>query len=119
MRQKAKGFKHFKEAFFYSLNGVKACFKNEAGFRHECGACLLLVPLSFFVGENGAEIAILLFSVFFVLIIEILNSAVEAAIDRISLEHHKLSGLAKDLGSAAVFMAMLLCLLTWIVVFLF
>jgi diacylglycerol kinase (ATP) len=97
----------------YSLKGLRACFVHEEAFRVEVALALVLIPLALLWGENGVEKALLVGSVLVVLIVEILNSAVEAAIDRISLEEAELSGRAKDLGSAAVFLAMMLVVIVW------
>jgi diacylglycerol kinase (ATP) len=97
----------------YSLAGLRAAFVNEAAFRQELTLCLVLAPASFWVGETGLERAMLIGSLFLVLIVELLNSAVEAAIDRFGGEQHELSGRAKDIGSAAVFVALLNVLIIW------
>jgi diacylglycerol kinase (ATP) len=97
----------------YSLAGLRAAFVNEAAFRQELTLCLVLAPASFWVGETGLERAMLIGSLFLVLIVELLNSAVEAAIDRFGGEQHELSGRAKDIGSAAVFVALFNVLIIW------
>lgn len=101
------------DAFLYSLRGLKACYRYEEAFRVEVALGLVLIPLGLWLGENSAEKAILAASVLLVMIVELLNSAVEAAIDRISLEHAELSGRAKDLGSAAVLLSMAVVVLVW------
>ena len=103
-------------AFGYSLKGFRACYRHEAAFRQEVWAALVLVPLGFWLGESGIEKALLVGSWLLVMIVELLNSAVEAAIDRFGPEHHKLSGRAKDIGSAAVFMSITLAGLIWLMI---
>ncbi len=117
--QKTKGLTHLINATIYSLQGLKAAYKYEAGFRHEVGAAILLIPLAFFLGKTNIEIALLVASVLMVFVIELLNSGLEAIVDRVGTEYHELSGRAKDLGSAAVFMAMVICGLVWLIILLF
>lgn len=118
LKYKTKGVTHFINAWNWSLQGLVAAFKYEAGFRHQLGISLILVPLAFWFDVSAAERAILLASLVFVYVTELLNSAVEATVDRISTEHHELSGRAKDLGSAAVFVAMVQVPLLWAVILL-
>lgn len=98
----------------YSLAGLKATYQNEAAFRLETGLFVLLAPLGLWLGDSALERSLLLGSLFLVLIVEIINSSIEAAIDRIGTEHHTLSGRAKDMGSAAVFLALINALLIWV-----
>lgn len=100
-------------ALRFSLQGLAACFRHEEAFRMELALALVLVPLGFWLGDSGVEVALLVGVLLLVLIVELLNSAVEAAIDRISHEHSELAGRAKDLGSAAVLMSMALVVLVW------
>ncbi len=100
----------------YSVAGLRAAIRKEAAFRQELLLCLLLVPLGLWLGRTGIERALLLGSLLVVLIVELLNSGIEAAVDRIGKEQHKLSGRAKDLGSAAVTLALLLAIVTWTLV---
>ncbi|MFA5631161.1 MAG: diacylglycerol kinase [Porticoccaceae bacterium] len=100
-------------ALGYSLRGLRACYRYEEAFRVEVALAVVLVPLGLWLGDGAVEKALLVGSVMMVMIVELLNSAVEAAIDRIGLEHAELSGRAKDLGSAAVFMSMWLVALVW------
>jgi len=106
-------------ATYNSLRGLRDCWKNEAAFRQEVMLCVVLVPLGLYLGEGGVEKAILVSVCFLLLIVEILNSGIEAAIDRIGHEHHELSGLAKDLGSAAVFISLALVGITWALILFF
>lgn len=93
----------------YSLDGLKSAYVGESAFRQEVWLAIVLLPLSFWVARTWIEQALLVGSLLILLIVELLNSGIEAAIDRISLEHHDLSKRAKDLASAAVFLALLLC----------
>jgi diacylglycerol kinase (ATP) len=97
----------------YSIAGLKAAYHNEAAFRLEVWLCALLAPLGLWLGDNALERALLAGSLFLVLIVEVINSSIEAAIDRIGTERHALSGRAKDMGSAAVFLALVNALLIW------
>lgn len=100
-------------ALAYSMKGLKACFIHEEAFRVEVALALVLIPLGMILGDDGVEKALLVGSVVIVLIVELLNSAVEAAIDRIGPERSELSGRAKDQGSAAVLVSMLLVATVW------
>jgi len=104
--QGPKGLERIWRATGYSLAGLKAAFVNEAAFRQELLLVLVLMPLALWLGETGVERALMAGSLILVLIVEILNSAVEAAIDRFGEEKHVLSGRAKDLGSAAVMLSL-------------
>lgn len=101
-------------AFKNSGKGFKFLIKNEAAFQQELALAVLLAPLSFIISQNLTELALLLITLAIVLIVEVLNTAVEAVVDRIGLEHHELSGLAKDLGSAAVLISLLLAAGVWL-----
>jgi diacylglycerol kinase (ATP) len=107
------GIKRIISATGYSLKGFAACWRNEAAFRQELAGGLVLVPLAFYLGDNGIEIALMIFTCMLVLIVELLNSSVEAAIDRIGPEYHALSGQAKDIGSAAVMLSIGTLVVTW------
>jgi diacylglycerol kinase (ATP) len=100
-------------AFGYSLAGLRAAYKKESAFRQELILFLVLAPLGFWLGDNGVERALLVGSLLIVLVVEMLNSAVEATVDRIGSETNKLSGRAKDMGSAAVLLALLGVVLVW------
>lgn len=102
----------------YSLQGLRATFREEEAFRVESFLALLLVPLGLYLGETGVEKVLLAGSVVLVLIIEVLNSAIETVVDRFGGEQHQLSGRAKDQGSAAVFLSLALVLLVWAVLLL-
>ena len=107
------GLKRIVNATFFSLAGLRAAWHNEAAFRQECVLALLLTPAAFWVGETAVERSLLIGSCWLVLIVELLNSAVEATVDRVGLDHHQLSGRAKDLGSAGVFVSLALTALVW------
>ena len=100
-------------ALGYSLKGLRSCYKHESAFRQEVAVTLVLVPLGLWLGEGGLEKAVLVSSWMLVLVVELLNSAVEAAVDRFGPERHKLSGRAKDIASAAVLMAITTSCLVW------
>ena len=112
------GIKRIINAFFFSMHGFAACFRTEEAFRQEVYLAIIMIPLGLWLGGTGLEKIALVGSVMLVLIVEILNTAVERAIDRISFEKHELSKEAKDMGSAAVFLSLVLCGFTWAVVLL-
>ncbi len=103
-------------AFLYSLDGLRAAFRHEDAFRQEVLLAALLIPAVFFLPAGGMGKALMIGAVLLVLIVELLNSAVEAAVDRISLENHKLAKRAKDIGSAAVFLSLLNVPAVWLLV---
>lgn len=114
-QQSPEGVLHFISAARYSMTGLQATFAREESFRQEAFLAACFLPLSFVVGANWLETLFLVTLVFLVLIVELLNTGIEAVIDRIGSEHHELSGLAKDVGSAAVFMCLLLNGFAWLV----
>ncbi len=97
----------------YSAKGLCSAWQHEAAFRQELILMLFLTPMAFVVGDGLTQQLLLLAVAWLVVIVEVLNSAVEAVVDRIGTEHHELSGRAKDLGSAAVFLALTLTLVVW------
>ena len=103
-------------AFLYSLDGLRAAFRHEDAFRQEVFLAVLLIPAAFFLPAGGQGKALMIAAVLLVLIVELLNSAVEAAVDRISLENHKLAKRAKDIGSAAVFLSLINVPVVWLLV---
>jgi len=107
------GLKRIYHAFFYSMAGLRSAWKNEAAFRQESVIAILLIPISFWLGKNSTQVALLILSIFIVLIVELLNSAIEATIDRISDEHHVLSKQAKDIASAAVLLSLFIFAVIW------
>ena len=109
----ATGLARIAGAVRVSLHGLAAAWRGEAAFRQECTAFAVLVPLGAWLGDNGVERALLVGSCVLVLIVELLNSAVEATVDRIGLERHALSGRAKDLASAAVLLCLVHAAVVW------
>jgi len=107
------GLRRIVKAAGYSLAGLKAAWQHEAAFRQEAMLMVLLVPIGLWLGRSGMERALLIGSGMVVVITELLNSAVEAVVDRTGLDHHPLSGRAKDLGSAAVFVSLANVVLVW------
>ena len=97
----------------YSLAGLRATIANEAAFRQELALFIVLAPLGLWLGRNGVERTLLLGSLLLVLIVELLNSAIETLVNRIGSEHHELSGVAKDVASAAVFVALIQVPIVW------
>lgn len=107
------GLKRVWNALFYSIDGMSAAFRHEDAFRQEVFLAALLIPTALFTPASGIGKALMIAVVLLVLIVELLNSAVEAAVDRISLENHKLAKRAKDIGSAAVFIALINVPVVW------
>ncbi len=116
--QDAKGLKRIINAFGYSLKGFRACFRHEEAFRQEIFVLIPLLPLGVWLGNDGVERALLVGSLLIVPLTELLNSAIEAVVDRIGQERHKLSGRAKDIGSAAVFLSIVLAMSVWFLILL-
>lgn len=99
-----------------SMRGFRDAWKSEAAFRQECLAAFVLVPLGLWFGENAAERAILTMPILLLIVVELLNTGIEVAIDRIGTDHNPLSGLAKDVASAAVLLAIYLVIFGWLLV---
>ncbi len=116
--QNLKGLARINAAFFNSLKGFKATWRHEEAFRQEVLLLIFAAPLGLWLGKTGVEKALLLGSVLLVLIVELLNTGIEIVVDRISFEHHELSGRAKDVGSAAVLIALLLAGAVWLLILL-
>ena len=110
------GLRRVWNALNYSLSGLRAAYLNEDAFRQETLLATLMIPLALILPSSGIGKAMMIGSVLLVLIVELLNSAIEAAVDRISLDHHRLSKRAKDIGSAAVLIALLNVVATWALV---
>jgi len=110
------GLRRIWNALFYSIDGLAAALRHEDAFRQEALLALVLIPAAFFLPASAIGKALMIASVFLVLVVELLNSAVEAAVDRISLENHKLAKRAKDIGSAAVLMALVNVVVVWVLV---
>ncbi len=110
------GFARLWRAAGHSWRGLRAAFRHEAAFRQEVGLLLVVVPLALWLGESGVERTLLIGSWLLVMVAELLNSAIEAVVDRIGPERHELSGRAKDIASAAVFVALANAALVWLLV---
>ena len=117
-RVKPTGIARVLRAFRYSWRGFVGAWREEEAFRQELMFAVVAIPLGLWAGDNGIERALLVGPVLLILIVELLNSAVEAIVDRVGKERHELSGLAKDLGSAAVFTSFVLLGVNWLLVLL-
>lgn len=113
MKPGRTGLTRLFDALGYSIKGIRACWRNEAAFRQEVALCCVLLPVSFLVAQSVEQWLLLVVPLFLLLIVELLNSAVENVVDRISDELHDLSGRAKDMGSAAVLFCLLLTAVSW------
>jgi diacylglycerol kinase (ATP) len=100
-------------ATVYSFRGLRACWRDEAAFRQEALLCVIMLPASFFVAHSIEQWLLLVGPLFVLLVVELLNSAIENVVDRIGPELHTLSGQAKDMGSAAVLVCLILLFLSW------
>ena len=107
------GFSRVVRAFGYSLHGFGSAFRNEEAFRQEAMLAVVMIPIALFLDVSGTAKAMMVASVVFVLIVELLNSAIEATVDRISLDRHQLAKRAKDISSAAVFLSLANVALVW------
>ena len=112
-RPKLSGMRRFVLAWVNSWKGFKGAFKYEAAFRQEVGLAVVLLPLGAWLGATPVEKALLISSVLLVLIVELLNTGIETVVDRIGLERHELSGLAKDVGSTAVLLSFAVLMVVW------
>ena len=110
------GIKRLANAFTYSVAGTFAAFKHEDAFRQEVILSSVLIPLAIYLGQTGIEQALMIASVLLVIIVELLNSSLEATVDRISVKRHKLSKRAKDIGSAAVFFSLINAAVIWFLI---
>ncbi|WP_028882967.1 diacylglycerol kinase [Teredinibacter turnerae] len=113
MIKKNRGFTRLVKASRYSYKGVVAAIHNEAAFRQELAAAAVLLPIAFWLDVTKLERIVMIATVFVVLIVELLNSGIESVVDRVGYEHHELAGRAKDMGSAAVSLSLLLWLFVW------
>jgi len=112
------GSRRLARAFGSSWRGFAAAWREEEAFRQECMLAIVVVPFGLWLGKSGVERLLLVGPMFIVLTVELLNSAVEATVDRIGAERHPLSGIAKELGSAAVFVSFLLLAASWVLLML-
>ena len=110
------GLRRIWNALFYSIEGLRAAYRHEDAFRQEVWLAAVLVPLAFFLPASVIGKALMVASVLLVLMVELLNSAIEATVDRVSLEHHRLAKRAKDIGSAAVMISLLNVGAVWLLV---
>ncbi len=108
-----RGLQRLLNALFYSLSGLRIAFTHESAFRQEVALAVVLIPVACVVRVSAVERVLLIASVLFVLVVELLNSGVEAAVDRVGFDTHRLAKRAKDLGSAAVLVALVMLVLTW------
>lgn len=111
-----QGIARIVRATGFSWQGIRAAYRNEAAFREEVWLCVVMIPLGFYLGDGGVEKALLVASVLLLPLVEILNSALEAVVDRFGGEQHELSGRAKDMGSAAVAIAIAIMVIVWVLV---
>jgi diacylglycerol kinase (ATP) len=112
------GLRRLLNALGYSLNGFRSAYRHEDAFRKEVLLAIIIIPLALLSSASGTGKALMLFSVLLVLVVELLNSAIEAAVDRISLDHHRLAERAKDIGSAAVCLSLMNVAVVWVLVLL-
>jgi len=110
------GIKRLANAFTYSVAGTLAAFKHEDAFRQEVILSIVLIPLAIYLGQTAIEQALMITSILLIIIVELLNSSVEATVDRISVKRHKLSKRAKDIGSAAVFFSLVNATVIWFLI---
>jgi diacylglycerol kinase (ATP) len=111
-----KGLGRLIKAAGYSFKGLAAAFRHETAFQQEVALSLVLIPAALWLGEGGVEQALLIMSWLLVLMFELVNSGIEAVVDRVGTEHHELSGRAKDVGSAAVLLALVNAAVVWLLV---
>ncbi len=117
-RYKPRGLTRLLRALGATWLGLAGAFREEAAFRQELAFAVLVIPLGGWLGHSGVERALLIAPMLLILIVELINSAIEATVDRIGFERHALAGLAKDIGSAAVFMSFVLLTTVWLLVLL-
>ena len=110
------GITRLANAFTYSVAGTLAAFKHEDAFRQEVILSTILIPLAIYLGQTAIEQALMITSILLIIIVELLNSSVEATVDRISVKRHKLSKRAKDIGSAAVFFSLVNAAVVWFII---
>jgi diacylglycerol kinase (ATP) len=113
---KKTGIRRLISAFYYSLAGFRAAWKNEEAFRQEIIIGIFIIPVGLWLGETGTQRALLIGIYFLIPLVELINSAIEATVDRVGKERHELSGRAKDLGSAAVLLSILIAIIVWAII---
>ena len=113
-KQTNQGFKRIYKAAGFSWQGLKSAFKNEAAFRQEIYLAAVLIPVAFYLEVSQVDRMLMISSLVLIMVTELINTAIEAVVDRIGTEHHELAGVAKDTGSAAVFVCMLLAGYIWV-----
>ena len=116
MKNEAKGLSRIASAYKFSMQGLKSCYQSEAAFRQEIWLSVILIPSVFWLSDSSIEQVLLIFPIALVLIVEVLNSAIESVVDRIGDEYHSLSGTAKDMGSAAVWLSLMLVVGVWSII---
>ena len=114
--QKPTGLPRIMKAFGYSWAGIKSAWESEAAFRQECFVLAVLLPLTFFIGQTDIDRVVLISSLMIVILTELLNSAIEAVVDRVGLDYHPMAERAKDMGSAAVFVSIAMVIIIWAVI---
>jgi diacylglycerol kinase (ATP) len=107
------GLRRLMNAFGYSIDGTLAAFKHEDAFRQEVVLAVVLTPVALYFGDTAIHQALMISSLLFIIVVELLNSSIEATVDRISVKHHKLAKRAKDIGSAAVFFSLINAAVIW------
>ena len=113
-KKSSKGFVRLVNAFKFTIKGVRSAWSNEEAFRQEALVLILVIPAGLLIGETFVQKGLFICVWFLVLVIELLNSAIESVVDRIGYEHHPLSGQAKDMGSAAVFIGICISVIIWV-----
>ena len=110
------GLRRLMNAFGYSIAGTLAAFKHEDAFRQEVVLAVVLTPVALYFGDTAIHQALMISSLLFIIVVELLNSSIEATVDRISVKHHKLAKRAKDIGSAAVFFSLINAAVIWFLI---
>lgn len=113
VKPRSTGVRRMIKATFYSIAGLRAAWVHEAAFRQECIAAAVLAPIAWWLGQDAVQRALLLGTCLLVIVVELLNSAVEAVVDRVGADHHDLAGRAKDMSSAAVMVSLVLTAVVW------
>ena len=115
-RDKPTGIKRFVRSWGYSFQGFRFAWREESAFRQEVLLSVVVIPAGFYLGKTGVERALLVLPMLLILVVELLNSAVEAVVDRHGAERHPLAGMAKDMGSAAVMVSFILLATVWLLI---